>query len=102
MAATTLGGCSTILQHHQPASVLHCENGETVEAGYAGDIAIVTYKNRRHRLRSAISGSGARYVGGGLQWWTKGFEEGTIASLQPGENVASGELVVCRAGPPPP
>lgn len=53
--------------------MLHCENGETVEASYADDIAIVRYKNRKHVMHSVISGSGARYVGDGMQWWTKGF-----------------------------
>ncbi|WP_374472846.1 MliC family protein [Phenylobacterium sp.] len=96
-----LSACTTVRHPHQPAAVLHCENGETVEVGYAGDLAIVTYKNRKHTMRTAISGSGARYVGEGLEWWTKGFEEGTIAVLPPGEQVSTGERVVCRAGPPP-
>jgi membrane-bound inhibitor of C-type lysozyme len=99
--ATALSACTTVRHPHQPASVLHCENGETVEVGYSGDLAIVTYKNREHAMRTAISGSGARYVGDGLEWWTKGLEEGTIAVLPPGEQVSSGERVVCRAGPPP-
>ena len=101
-AGLALAGCSTVLHPHQPAPVLHCENGETVEASYADDIAIVRYKNRKHVMRSVISGSGARYVGDGMQWWTKGFEEGTIAPIRPGEDVTSGEPVTCRAGPPPP
>lgn len=65
-------------------------------------MAVVRYKGAKHTMRTAISGSGARYVGDGWQWWTKGFEEGTIAPLKPGETVASAEPVTCRAGPPPP
>jgi membrane-bound inhibitor of C-type lysozyme len=100
-AGVALGGCASVGHPHQPAAVLHCENGETVEVGYAGDLALVTYKNRTHRMRTALSGSGARYVGDGLEWWTKGFEAGTIAPVREGEETASGERVACRAGPPP-
>ena len=95
-----LAACETA--RTQPAGLLHCDNGETVEVGYTGDQAIVRYKGRKHMMRTAISGSGARYVGDGLQWWTKGLDEGTIAPLRPGEQSASSELVACRAGQPPP
>ena len=98
-----LGGCTTPLQTGEPARVLHCENGETVEARYAGDMAIVIYKNRKHTMRTVISGSGARYIGDGMEWWSKGFEEGTIAPVPPGADMgASDQRVTCRAGPPPP
>ena len=101
LCAAGLAGCATVRHPHEPAAVLHCENGETVEVGYAGDLALVTYKNRTHRMRTALSGSGARYVGEGLEWWTRGFEEGTIAPVREGEEAASGERITCRAGPPP-
>lgn len=97
-----LGLCACRTAASEPASVLHCENGDVVEVGYAADMAVVRYKGRRYVMHTAISGSGARYVGGGMQWWTKGFDEGTIAPLKPGEQVASAEPVVCRSGPPPP
>lgn len=96
-----LAGCETLRHPTAPATILHCENGETVEAGYAGDIAIIRYKNKKHFMRSAISGSGARYVGDGMEWWTKGFEEGTIAPVLPGEAVSTSDRVPCHAGPPP-
>ncbi|WP_395673560.1 MliC family protein [Phenylobacterium sp.] len=97
-----LCACASTPPLDRPAAVLHCENGETVEAGYAGNIAVVRYKNRRHEMRVAMSASGARYIGDGMQWWTKGFDQGTIAPLPPGETIATEGLVTCKAGPPPP
>jgi membrane-bound inhibitor of C-type lysozyme len=101
LGLAALGACASATPADRPAAVLHCENGETVEAGYAGNIAIVRYKNRRHEMRVGMSGSGARYTGDGMQWWTKGFDEGTIAPLPPGEKIATEGLVTCKAGPPP-
>ena len=45
------------------------------------DSATVQHQGRSHELRIAVSGSGARYVGGGLQWWVKGAGAGAQASL---------------------
>jgi membrane-bound inhibitor of C-type lysozyme len=98
LALAALCACETA--RNEPAALLHCENGETVEVGYSGDMAIVRYKGRKHTMRTAISGSGARYVGGGLQWWTKGLDQGTVAPLMPGEESATAELVPCKAGAP--
>lgn len=86
----------------EPAAVLHCDNGEVVEVGYAGAIAIVTYKNRRHVMHSVLSGTGARYEGDGLQWLTRGFKAGVITPLRRGEGEPEPTPVTCRAGPPPP
>lgn len=96
-----LGACTSVPHPSRPASVLHCENGETVEVGYAGNVAIVRYKNRRHEMAVAMSASGARYIGDGMQWWTRGFGEGMIAPLPPGQSITNEGLVTCRAGPPP-
>lgn len=98
LATLGLVACQTMRQ--EAANLLACENGEVVEVTYDGEWALVRYKNRLHRLQTAISGSGARYVGDGLQWWTKGLDEGTIASLKPGETHATDDLVACRAWPP--
>jgi membrane-bound inhibitor of C-type lysozyme len=100
LAVLGLAACQTPAV--RPASVLHCDNGEVVEARYAQDVAVVRYGGREYVMHTAMSASGARYVGGGMRWWTKGLEEGTIAPLRPGESVASARPVVCRAGPPPP
>jgi membrane-bound inhibitor of C-type lysozyme len=95
-----LGACQTApLQ--QPAGLLHCDNGEVVEVGYAGPIAVVRYKNTRHVMRSVLSGAGARYEGGGLQWQTKGFDEGTITPLRRAEGDPEPVSSSCKAGSPP-
>jgi len=55
-----------------------CQSGETIVATYpTTDTATVRYKGRIYDMRIAISGSGARYVGNALVWWTKG-PEGTL------------------------
>lgn len=59
-----------------------CESGETIEATYpTTNSARIEYKDRRYDMQIAVSGSGARYVGGDLEWWTKGSgpeSEGTL------------------------
>lgn len=100
-ALLALGACQTA-PPADPAKVLHCDNGETVEVGYAGDLAIVTYKNRTHRLRSVLSGSGARYEGDGLEWLTKGTGEGVITPLRQSPDGPAPAGSACKAGPPPP
>jgi membrane-bound inhibitor of C-type lysozyme len=82
-----------------------CMDGQTVVAGYPDkDTAVVTVGGQAYTLKIARSGSGARYTGMGLQWWTKGPVEGALARLQPGEDIASAPGVACSAKPvePPP
>ncbi|MGO1501164.1 MAG: MliC family protein [Marinobacter sp.] len=59
-----------------------CESGETILATYRStDSARVQYEGSTYNMQTAVSGSGARYVGGGLEWWTKGSgaeSEGTL------------------------
>lgn len=68
-----------------PATSIHsyrCESGETITATYPNtDSATVHYKGSSHRMTIAVSGSGSRYVGGGLEWWTKGSGSGSEGSL---------------------
>lgn len=81
-----------------PAKVTtyRCADGQTVEAGYPdSQTAIVTYKGHAYTLKIARSGSGARYTGMGLQWWTKGLDDGTISALKPGEDIASATGLAC-------
>jgi membrane-bound inhibitor of C-type lysozyme len=99
-AALAVAACQTALQ--QPAAVLHCDNGDVVEVGYAGGLAVVRYKNKTHYMRSVLSGAGARYEADGLQWLTKGFAEGSIMPLPRGEGEPEQTPVSCKAGPPPP
>lgn len=75
-----------------------CPGGESVQAAYPDrETAIVTWKGHTYSLKVARSGSGARYTGYGLQWWTKGLNRGTISTLKAGEDVASDRGVECLA-----
>lgn len=50
-----------------------CESGERISVSYPDtDSAHVQYRGTKHVMRNAVSGSGSRYVGDGLEWWTKG------------------------------
>lgn len=65
-------------------SVYHyrCNSGETIAATYpTTDSASVEYKGSRYHMRIAVSGSGSRYVGSGLEWWTKGSGPGSEGTL---------------------
>ena len=62
-----------------------CTDGNRVEARYTGQQARVTLGGRVLTMNTALSGSGARYVGGGYTWWTKGNR----ADLYRGEALAS-------------
>lgn len=60
----------------------HCESGEVIVASFPStDSAKVQYKGNSYTLRIAVSGSGARYVGDGLEWWTKGTGAGAEGAL---------------------
>lgn len=50
-----------------------CQSGETIVATYpTNGSATIQYKGRTFSMQIAVSGSGSRYVGGELEWWTKG------------------------------
>lgn len=99
-AALALSGC-VHMGAVQDVYTYDCENGEVVRAGYRGKEAALVYGGRNHRLTVALSASGTRYVGEGLQWWTRGLTEGMLAPLKPGEEIASAPSVTCkvRQGP---
>lgn len=79
-----------------PWSHYACDDGRTVSARYPdSETAQVQIGGAMHVLKIARSGSGARYTGDALQWWTKG-EEGMLAPLQAGEDIASAPGVTCR------
>lgn len=72
-----------------------CGDGRTLSALYTGrETAQLKVGGSSHLLTVAPSASGARYTGDALQWWTKG-DEGTLAPLKVGEEVASAEGVAC-------
>ena len=83
-----------------------CEDGRIVRVLYPDrDTASLTLDGNTYRLKGAVSGSGARYTGDGLQWWTKG-DEGMLAPLKTAEEIASNPGVRCvppsRAAVAPP
>ena len=72
-----------------------CEDGRTLSALYADqETAQLRLGEATHTLRRARSASGARYTGDALQWWTKG-DDGMLAPLKPGEDIASAPGVTC-------
>lgn len=59
-----------------------CESGHDVDAIYRSvTTAIVQYAGKSYEMTIGISASGARYVGGGLEWWTKGTGPGSTGTL---------------------
>ncbi len=49
-----------------------CAGNTRVQATYAGQHARVVFYGGALEMDTAISASGARYVGGGYTWWTNG------------------------------
>ncbi|MBA4795193.1 MAG: MliC family protein [Phenylobacterium sp.] len=93
-SAQALGGGAALGEN---ALSYRCEDGRTLRAAYPdSDTAILELAGETHRLSVARSASGARYVGEGWQWWTKGMADGMIAPLAPGEDIASAESVNCK------
>ena len=68
-----------------PISAVHnyrCDSGETIVTTYpTTDSAKVQYKGSNYNMKITISGSGARYVGDELEWWTKGSGPGSEGTL---------------------
>ena len=79
-----------------------CESGKTIAVTYPDtETARVSYDRRDYVLTSAVSASGARYVGQGLEWWTasrNGQESGTLSRLGP--NDATGGTIIERCSRP--
>lgn len=90
------------------ATVYSCADGRTVSATYPDpQTAVVEIDGGVRTLKIAVSASGARYVGDGLQWWTKGMTSAQLSPLAAGEDIASAPGVSCTApdpaiGPPAP
>ncbi len=92
LVALALAGCSNP-EPDPPASsaavadasaplTYRCESGRTVEASYPTDsTAVVQYEGQTYPMTIAVSASGARYVGGGFEWWTKGSGPGSEGTL---------------------
>jgi membrane-bound inhibitor of C-type lysozyme len=76
--------------------VYRCADGRLVQATYGEDHALLVIDRTPYRLAIARSASGARYVGGDWQWWTRGMHDAWLAPLQPGETIASAPGVACQ------
>ncbi len=73
-----------------PAAIVYtCPDGAEVIARYPDTTtAVIRYKGKVHTLKTAPTGDGARYIGDGLQWWTKGMTMGMISLLKRGADYA--------------
>jgi len=79
------------------ATVYRCANGERLRVDYRRDeTALIEYRGEIKLLTLAPAASGARYVGAGQQWWTKGEGEGVLNRLEPDQAMATGEGTLCR------
>ncbi len=79
-----------------------CEDGRKVDAAFLRlgerDLAILSLDGAEPVvLTIAISASGARFTGAGLQWWGKGMEEANLAPLAEGEDIAADPGTTCQA-----
>jgi membrane-bound inhibitor of C-type lysozyme len=73
-----------------------CTDGQAIRVGYTdSDTAVVDYQGHAYTLKAARAASGVRYVGYGLQWWTKGMTQGSLARLKDGETIASDPGLRC-------
>jgi membrane-bound inhibitor of C-type lysozyme len=84
-----------------PVTRYTCRDGRVVTARYPDSgTARLVIDGAAHVLKIARSADGARYVGEGWQWWTKGMRNGTLAPLAGGETIASARGVACAAPQP--
>ena len=83
LAALSLVACTTtsnqLNQNLEPlppkAISYQCDSGNRIIVTYPdNDTAEVKYMDDTYQMKIAISASGARYIGDGLVWWTKGNE----------------------------
>ncbi len=61
--------------------------------------ATVQYRGKTYDMHIAVSGSGARYVGDDLEWWTKGNGIGSEGMLlQHNVDGSTGDIIeLCTA-----
>jgi len=98
-APALLAACATTDPGGEPADWVRyaCSDGSAVEVRYPSpDRAELRRDGALIAMGIQRSASGARYAGGGWEWWTKG-PGGTLAALQPGEDVASAPGLDCLA-----
>ncbi|MDQ0139245.1 MliC family protein [Cupriavidus necator] len=78
-----------------------CDSGKTLTVRYFNSTdnqaAVFRIEGKPVLAVSTVSASGARYVGGRYEWWTKG-EAGTLRDLMLAETAAPA-LANCHAAP---
>lgn len=85
----------------QPAAEVGyaCESGKTIAVTYPDtETARLSYDGRDYVLTSAVSASGARYAGQGLEWWTasrNGQESATLNRLGPNDQAGGAVIERC-------
>ena len=81
-----------------PAFLYICIDGRTVTARYPNQVtAVIGLEGRSYDLSIARSADGARYIGHGWQWWTRGMHDAALARLGPGETIATAPPTACHA-----
>lgn len=90
----------------QDALTYLCADGTVVRAEYLDsddvmalgrDAALLSVDGRSVRMLRGASASGVRYIGGGLQWWTRGLDTANLAPLGPNESTATSPGTECRS-----
>jgi membrane-bound inhibitor of C-type lysozyme len=75
-----------------------CDDGTILVVTYPDSkTAWLTIDNHRMKLWAARSADGARYIGHGWQWWSKGTQNGQLAKLPPGKTMAPDPGQACHA-----
>ncbi len=97
LAALLITACAPPAPAPLPQSFAYvCQDGRALQAVYPdAATARLTENGVTHILRAGRAASGVRYVGAGLQWWTKG-EQARLSRLEPGEAVAEDPGVLCQ------
>lgn len=62
-----------------------CTGNARIQATYAGQHARVVVDGQVLEMTTGLSASGARYVGGGYTWWTKGHTAELYRGEDPGQ-----------------
>jgi membrane-bound inhibitor of C-type lysozyme len=88
----------TIASAAASATIYACQDGRRVQAVYPdSDTVELVLEGHIHRLHTAVSADGARYVGDHWQWWVKGMRHAQLAPLKNGESIASALGTACTA-----
>lgn len=99
LAACTQTASRKTLPHDTPSNRIRylCDSGKPIDITYRGDSILLRYREKNHRLKTAISASGARHAGDGLVWWNKGTENRLYKLL--GQEGTGDMLENCREIP---